>query len=125
MMLNQPIDFVHEDEPPRFLRLAAAMLPPLAGGGLLLARDYLAADWILGGFIAAQLYETLRNDLSDFDAEIAAGRFGGLFEWLRQNVHGVGASLSAQQLIAQATGKPLTAAPWLRYAEGKYLGDGG
>jgi hypothetical protein len=42
-------------EPPRFLRLAAAMLPPLAGGGLLLARDYLAADWIIGGFIAAYL----------------------------------------------------------------------
>jgi carboxypeptidase Taq len=82
-------------------------------------------SYALGGFIAAQLYETLRNDLSDFDAEIAAGRFGGLFEWLRQNVHGVGASLSAQQLIAKATGKPLTAAPWLRYAEGKYLEDGG
>ena len=31
------------------------MLPPLAGGGLLLARDYLAADWIIGGFIAAYL----------------------------------------------------------------------
>jgi carboxypeptidase Taq len=82
-------------------------------------------SYALGGFIAAQLYETLRNDLSDFDAEIAAGRFGGLFEWLRQNVHGVGASLSAQQLITKATGKPLTAAPWLRYAEGKYLEDGG
>jgi Zn-dependent M32 family carboxypeptidase len=36
-------------------------------------------------------------------------------------VHGVGASLSAQQLIRNATGKPLTAAPWLRYAEAKYL----
>ena len=55
----------------------------------------------------------------------AAGRFGGLFEWLRQNVHGVGASLSAQQLITNATGKPLTAAPWLRYAEGKYLDEAG
>jgi carboxypeptidase Taq len=78
-------------------------------------------SYALGGFIAAQLYETLRNDHPDLDAEIAAGRFGGLFEWLRQNVHGVGASLGAQQLIANATGKPLTAAPWLRYAEAKYL----
>jgi carboxypeptidase Taq len=84
-------------------------------------------SYALGGFIAAQLYETLRNDHPDLDAEIAAGRFGGLFEWLRQNVHGVGASLGAQQLIANATGKPLTAAPWLRYAEAKYLeeADGG
>ena len=33
----------------------------------------------------------------------------------------VGASVSAQELIADATGKPLSAAPWLRYAEAKYL----
>ena len=70
-------------------------------------------SYALGGFIAAQLYETLRNDLSDFDAEIAAGRFGGLFEWLRQNVHGRGASVGAQELIKDATGRTLSAAPWL------------
>jgi carboxypeptidase Taq len=78
-------------------------------------------SYVLGGFIAAQLYETLRRDHPDLDREIEAGRFGGLFEWLRANVHGIGASLSAQQLITNATGKQLTAAPWLRYAEGKYL----
>jgi carboxypeptidase Taq len=78
-------------------------------------------SYVLGGFIAAQLYETLRRDHPDLDRDIEAGRFGSLFEWLRKNVHGVGASLSAQQLIRNATGKALTAAPWLRYAEGKYL----
>ena len=78
-------------------------------------------SYVLGGFIAAQLYETLRNDHPDLDDEIEAGRFGSLFEWLRQNVHSFGASLSSQQLIRNATGKALTAAPWLRYAEGKYL----
>jgi carboxypeptidase Taq len=76
---------------------------------------------VLGGFISAQLYETLRSDHPGLDGEIEAGRFGSLFEWLRKNVHSVGASLGAQQLIREATGKPLTAAPWLRYAEGKYL----
>jgi carboxypeptidase Taq len=78
-------------------------------------------SYVLGGFISAQLYETLRSDHPDLDGEIEAGRFGSLFEWLRKNVHSVGASLGAQQLIREATGKPLTAAPWLRYAEGKYL----
>ena len=56
-----------------------------------------------------------------FDGEIAAGRFGGLFEWLRQNVHGQGARTSSQELIRNATGKELSATPWLRYAEAKYL----
>jgi Zn-dependent M32 family carboxypeptidase len=40
-------------------------------------------------------------------------------------VHSVGASLSSQELIANATGRPLSAAPWLRYAEGKYLDEAG
>ena len=78
-------------------------------------------SYALGGFISAQLYETLRNDHPDLDREIEAGQFGSLFEWLRENVHGQGASLSSQELIKKATGKALTAAPWLRYAEGKYL----
>jgi carboxypeptidase Taq len=78
-------------------------------------------SYALGGFIAAQLYESLRNDLSSLDEQIAAGQFGGLFEWLQQNVHGVGARVSSQELIRNATGKPLSAAPWLRYAEAKYL----
>jgi carboxypeptidase Taq len=82
-------------------------------------------SYALGGFISAQLYQTLRSDHPDLDREIEAGQFGSLFEWLRKNVHGQGASLSSQELIKKATGKALTAAPWLRYAENKYLEQGG
>lgn len=84
-------------------------------------------SYALGGFIAAQLYEKLRNDLPDFDRDIEAGRFGALIDWLRENVHSQGASLGSQELIRKATGRTLTAAPWLRYVESKYLeeGDGG
>ena len=78
-------------------------------------------SYALGALIAAQLYESLRNDLPALDEQIAAGQFGGLFGWLRENVHGVGARVSSQELIKDATGKPLSAAPWLRYAESKYL----
>jgi carboxypeptidase Taq len=41
--------------------------------------------------------------------------------WLRENVHGQGARVSAQELLKQATGKPLSAASALRYLESKYL----
>ena len=78
-------------------------------------------SYALGALIAAQLYESLRTDLPALDEQIAAGQFGGLFGWLRENVHGVGARVSSQELIKNATGKPLSAAPWLRYAEAKYL----
>jgi carboxypeptidase Taq len=78
-------------------------------------------SYTLGALIAAQLYETLRNDHPELDGDLAAGRFGGLFEWLRVNVHSLGASVGSEELVEAATGRKLSAAPWLRYAEAKYL----
>jgi len=78
-------------------------------------------SYAIGALIAGQLYESLRSDRPELDEEIAAGQFGGLFEWLRTNVHSLAASVSTPELIRNATGKPLTAAAWLRYIEGKYL----
>lgn len=78
-------------------------------------------SYAIGAVIAGQLYEALRTDRPDLDEEIAAGQFAGLFDWLKQNVHGLGASLSTPELIQNATGKPLSASAWVRYVEGKYL----
>ena len=78
-------------------------------------------SYAIGAVIAGQLYESLRADRPDLDEELASGRFAGLFEWLRQNVHSLAASVSTPELIRNATGKPLSAASWLRYIEGKYL----
>jgi carboxypeptidase Taq len=78
-------------------------------------------SYALGAVIAGQLNEALRAARPALDDEIAAGQFGGVMEWLRDNVHGVGARLPVQELIKQATGKPLTAAAYLRYLETKYL----
>jgi carboxypeptidase Taq len=78
-------------------------------------------NYALGALIAAQLFESLRADVPDLDEQIARGEFTGLFTWLRTNVHGVGAKVTVQELVKQATGKPLSAAAFVRYAETKYL----
>ena len=78
-------------------------------------------SYALGAVIAGQLNEAMRAARPALDEEIAAGQFGGVMEWLRDNVHGIGARLPVQELIKQATGKPLTAAAYLRYLETKYL----
>jgi carboxypeptidase Taq len=78
-------------------------------------------SYALGAVIAGQLYESLRNDCPTLDDDLAAGRFSPLFHWLRENVHSLASKVSTPDLIKNATGKPLTAAPWLRYVEGKYL----
>jgi len=78
-------------------------------------------SYALGAVIAGQLYEAMRAANPALDEEIAAGQFGGVMDWLRDNVHGIGARLPVQELIKQATGKPLTAAAYIRYLEAKYL----
>lgn len=78
-------------------------------------------SYSIGAVIAAQLYESLRSERPELDDEIAAGHFGGLFDWLRQNIYSHGARLSTPELIENATGKPLSAAAWVRYVEAKYL----
>ncbi|HTV52770.1 MAG TPA: carboxypeptidase M32 [Steroidobacteraceae bacterium] len=80
-------------------------------------------SYALGAVIAVQLYESLRADVTDLDSQIARGEFAGLFGWLRKHVHGVGARVSVHELLRAATGKPLSAAPFVRYLESKYLED--
>jgi carboxypeptidase Taq len=57
----------------------------------------------------------------DVEEQIGRGEFAGLFSWLRENMHGVGARVSAQDLMKQSTGHPLSAASLLRYLEARYL----
>lgn len=78
-------------------------------------------SYALGAVIAAQLNESLRSDVSTLDEQLARGEFSGLFEWLRTHVHGLGAKVPLQELLRGATGKPLSAAPFIRYIEAKYL----
>jgi carboxypeptidase Taq len=78
-------------------------------------------SYALGAVMAAQFYDALRESVPDVDHQIARGEFSGLMGWLRQNVHGQGARVSAQELLKLSTGKPLSAASALRYLEAKYL----
>ncbi len=78
-------------------------------------------SYALGAVMAGQLHESLRNERPHLDDELAAGQFEGLFGWLKENVHGLAASVSTPELVKNATGKPLSASAWLRYVETKYL----
>jgi carboxypeptidase Taq len=78
-------------------------------------------SYALGAVIAAQLYESLRNDVPGLDEQLARGEFAGLFDWLRTNVHGLGAKLPVQELLQNVTGRTLSATSFIRYVEAKYL----
>jgi carboxypeptidase Taq len=78
-------------------------------------------SYALGSVMAAQFFDAIGTAVPDVEEQIARGDFSGLMGWLRQNVHAQGARVSAQELLKNATGKPLSAASSLRYLEGKYL----
>jgi carboxypeptidase Taq len=78
-------------------------------------------SYALGAVIAGQLNEALRAARPSLDEELSSGQFGGVLDWLRDNVHAIGARLPVKDLIKEATAKPLSAAPYLRYLESKYL----
>jgi carboxypeptidase Taq len=77
------------------------------------------STYALGNLIAAQLWERARADLPDLDAALAAGDGSPLREWLRANVHRYGRMLPPRELVARATGGPISVAPFVAYLRGK------
>jgi carboxypeptidase Taq len=65
--------------------------------------------YTLGAMTAAQLFDAASKALPDLEGDLAAGRFAPLLGWLRTNVHAKASRYSTDELLRQATGKPLDA----------------
>ena len=62
--------------------------------------------YTLGNMHAAQLMAAAERALPELEREIAAGRFAGLLDWMRQHVHQKGRLLESEPLVEAATGSP-------------------
>jgi carboxypeptidase Taq len=80
--------------------------------------------YTIGNLMSAQLWRGLRADQPDIDELIAAGDFGPLREWLRDNIHRHGRKFDSRELLRRATGEELSVEPFLEYLEGKLLDAG-
>ena len=80
--------------------------------------------YTLGNLMAAQLWSALSAQMADVEADIAAGRFAGLREWLRENIHRHGRKFDSRELLRRATGEELRVEPWLDYLQAKLLDTG-
>jgi carboxypeptidase Taq len=76
--------------------------------------------YTLGNLIGAQLMEKVRRDIPDLDEQFERGEFSYLLGWLRKNVHRHGRKFTPDELLERATGKKLTAAPWIAYVQQKF-----
>ena len=76
--------------------------------------------YTIGNLVSAQLMEKVRADIPDLDAQVENGHFAPLLSWLRKNVHRHGRKFTPNELLERATGKPLTAGPWIAYVRKKF-----
>ena len=77
--------------------------------------------YTLGAMTAAQLFQAAKAADPAILSEIAAGEFQPLLNWLRAHVHAKASSLSTDELMTEATGRPLEAAPFLAHLRARYL----
>jgi carboxypeptidase Taq len=74
--------------------------------------------YALGNVMAAQIWEAVRAELPDLDAQLAAGDFEPLFEALRRRLYRHGAKRMPRETFERAAGAELSVEPYLRYLRG-------
>ncbi len=77
--------------------------------------------YTMGAMTAAQLRVSLDQVMPDLDAKVEAGDFQPIVAWLKANVHSLASSLSADEILTKATGRPLDVTAYRRHLERRYL----
>tara|TARA_B100001094_G_C18170674_1_gene794917 strand:- start:398 stop:1891 length:1494 start_codon:yes stop_codon:yes gene_type:complete len=77
--------------------------------------------YTLGAMTAAQLFAAAQHSDSEISLNIAKGDFTTLVAWLRKNVHSLGCSLSPEQVIERASGRPLDSKAFISHLKARYL----
>jgi len=60
--------------------------------------------YALGNVVALQLWQRIRKELPDLDAQVASGEFGPLREWLRTEIHQYGSKYTPKDLLRKVLG---------------------
>jgi carboxypeptidase Taq len=76
--------------------------------------------YTLGNILGAQFYEYALKAHPDIPNQMRLGEFDTLHNWLRENIYQHGNKFTADELIQQVTGGPLSIDPYIRYLKHKY-----
>lgn len=77
--------------------------------------------YALGNLYALQFYSAAERELPGLQTSFGTGEFRPLRDWLRTNIHQLGSSLTADELVRKVTGEPLSARHFTDYLERKYV----
>jgi carboxypeptidase Taq len=75
----------------------------------------------LGAMYAAQWFATMRRQMPDLDARIAAGDLAPVFDWLRSNIWQQASRWTTDELALRASGETLNPAHFKAHLEQRYL----
>jgi carboxypeptidase Taq len=109
------------------MRELVGIVPPDDRDGCLQDIHWPGGSWgyfptyTLGAMTAAQLYAAAKKADPSIEPSISKGDFKPLMAWLRANVHALGSSLSASELLTRATGKKLDASVFKAHLKTRYL----
>ncbi|MCB1106491.1 MAG: carboxypeptidase M32 [Chlamydiia bacterium] len=78
-------------------------------------------SYALGKIYAAQLYQTLIEELPDFAKTIAGGDLSFIKHFLYEKIHRYGRQYTPLELIEKGTGSPLSPKPFTDYLNSKYV----
>lgn len=76
--------------------------------------------YALGNLYAAELLETLQEELPALWESVEHGTFEPVLLWLREHIHRIGRRKTAAEIVQAATGRVPGPAAFLRYLESKY-----
>lgn len=76
--------------------------------------------YTLGALMAAQLFQAARQARPEILSGVAQGDSQPLMSWLRTTIHEQGARLTGDELLTQATGRPLELQPFLDHLKARY-----
>ncbi len=76
--------------------------------------------YALGTIYASQLYQAMLKDLPNIEEDISKGNLSTSLNWLTENVHKYGRSLTAEEIMIKTTGKPLDIETYIDYLSKKY-----
>lgn len=75
--------------------------------------------YTLGNLLSVQLLDAARQQ-PDIAAGLESAEYAPLLAWLAEHVHQYGRSLTPGEIAVKATGRPLTADPYVAYLHRKY-----
>ena len=76
-------------------------------------------SYTLGKLYAAMFYNQMAREIPDLEGVIERGEFAAVLSWLRSNVHRWGKLKTAEELVQDVCGRPLTETDFLEYISRK------